>query len=1805
MSGVDNKVVKMTFDNSSFQKNVAQTMSSLDALKKSLDFKGAGEGIKGVSAAAGKIDLSPIHTSIESVNSGFLAMATVAATAISGITSKAVAAGGQMVKSLAIDPMTDGFQEYETNMNSIQTILANTKSKGSTLDDVNAALDQMNEYSDKTIYNFSQMAKNVSKFTAAGVDLDTSVSSIKGLANVAALMGVKNEEAQRSMFQLSQAIGSGTVKLKDWISVEQAGMSGEGFNDALVQTGMALGELTKMPVGTTLREWEKENGKFRDSLESGWLTTEVLTTALGAMAGDLDAIELSDMGFDDDQVVKMVELGQTAMESATDVKTASQLFQTLKETIGSGWAKTFSEVFGNFKEAKGLFTNLNNFFGGFVAKSAKARNDVLSQWSWGEKSGRIVFLEGLTKAINAVRIVIGSIGSAFREVFPRKTAIDLYNMSAAFRDFAEKITINENGLKRIKQIFTAFFSVVKIGIEIIKGIARVAGALIGVFFSLIGAFAGSAGSAGDFISKIREILVESGGIEKFFDIIVGAIQKFADVILWVRDKVGGVFDFARDKTAPVFAKAIEPLQKVFESIGASAGKLGGVAGIFEKISAAWDLFTSIMLRGDFPGFTELLGIEEDSKIVDFLFDVREALMGFTDVWRGFVSLIKDGDFIGFGELLFVQEDSAIVGFLLDVHDAIVNFYNAVTGIDIGGALSDAFGNFKGLFDGFDISVAASEVLTSITDFFENLIDTISGWDSVSEAFTDIRNAITNFFSGLFTSTKDAGVNTAKGLTEIPSQFSTFVDKLKLSLELATEVVRSQLKEFWESIKAGLSVAGINVDKIFDSIANAFGNAGDSIGNAFGGVGDKITNWFKTFSWDKVVALFAAGMAASLFKSVGRFSKGFEAIGAGLKTFSEDGFKFGFNEDIIQTLDRLQSTLKTFQNNLRADTLMKIAIAFGVLTLSIIALSFVDAEKIAVGMGAMAAGIATIVGAMALLAKMSTSGISFAGMGVGIAGVAVAVLLLAAAVMVFGNMDPDVLMQGLLAVSVALLALGASAALMSKGSGGFIRAAISIAILSGSLVLLAQAIKYYANMDIPTLLKGGYIITGILISLAVLSNIVDGTAMQKFGVGLGFVSLSLWGLSKVIERFAEIPFWAMMQGLLGLGLTLAIVITALKAMPDEKKSAAGTIALIGLAAALWIMSKAIETIGNMATGGVIQAVLALMVVIGLLVAATLVLNYFGANVGPILTLSVALLIFAGALYVLGQLDLAQVGIALLAIAGVFVIFGIAGLVMGPVIPVLLALGLAMLAIGSGVFLFGAGLALIGLGLLNLSKISSKAIPAISKSIRAFVAEIPKIARALAEGFVEMIRVIGETAGDIADAIGDLLIALLEKVQELVPVIGETIGVIIETILTLIVEKVPRIIEVGLILITAFLTGIRDNIGIIVTLGIEIMANFLQGLADGIPLMGQAIRNLITALVNEVVLNIQLIINAGVSILVALLNGIAAAIPQIVTAVGNVITAFITAIGGEMGRIIDVGVITLLSFLWGITNNLQLIGTELQKMFNALLDTIETVLLGDEKGQGGVIDKGIGFVKRFLSAMVDKTIGFANYMGKLVVELLRGLTEAIETYAPEIRDAAKDLALAIIDGMTGGLGDNVGKVVDKVKEVAGDAIGKALEIFGINSPSKVFREIGHGLNEGLVMGINDTGNTPSKAVKGMADSTVKAFGAAMSGVKYDLEGMEEFNPTITPVLDLTRVGKDAKGLSSLLGGNTFGAEVSSLQAQYLAKAQKATPDAEPTSAAAAVTQIKFEQTINSPTALTPNDIYRSTKSQLAIAKEELKL
>lgn len=367
---VDERVVEMQFNNALFESKVQQTMRSLTALNEKLMFKGAEKGFEKVSDASEKVKFNALLNALDNLSQKFSAVEVIGVTALMRITNQAVDAGERLVKALSLDPIISGFQEYETQINAVQTILANTSSKGTTLDQVNAALNELNHYADLTIYNFTEMTRNIGTFTAAGVDLDTSVSAIKGIANLAAVSGSTSQQASTAMYQLSQALASGTVKLQDWNSVVNAGMGGQVFQDALKETARVH--------GIAIDSMIKKEGSFRDTLSKGWLTSSILTETLQKFTGDLNEETLKSIGYTDEQIKKIMEMGKTANDAATKVKTFSQLKDTLTEALQSGWTQTWQTIIGDFEEAKELFTKFSDVFSDLINKSSEARNTVLA-----------------------------------------------------------------------------------------------------------------------------------------------------------------------------------------------------------------------------------------------------------------------------------------------------------------------------------------------------------------------------------------------------------------------------------------------------------------------------------------------------------------------------------------------------------------------------------------------------------------------------------------------------------------------------------------------------------------------------------------------------------------------------------------------------------------------------------------------------------------------------------------------------------------------------------------------------------------------------------------------------------------------------------------------------------------------------------------------------------------------------------------------------------------------------------------------------------------------------------------------------------------------------------------------------------------------------------------------------------------------------------------------------------------------------------------------------------------------------------
>ena len=610
---IDERVVSMQFDNKNFESNVQTSLSTIDKLKQSLKFGDSARGLENIGDAAGKVNMSPLASAIEGVKVKFSALQVMAITALANITNSAVNAGKRLAAAFTIDPIKTGMAEYETQINAVQTILANTSSKGTTLEQVNNALDELNHYADMTIYNFTEMTRNIGTFTAAGVDLDTSVSAIKGIANLAAISGSTSNQASVAMYQLSQALAAGTVKLIDWNSVVNAGMGGQVFQDALKETARVN--------GVAIDDMIEKHGSFRETLQEGWLTSEVLTKTLAKFTGDLSEEQLKEMGYSEEQIKEIIKLGQTANDAATKVKTFTQLISTLKEAAQSGWTQTWEILIGDFEEAKALWTTVSDYFSEVLNKSAEARNNMLQSWS--DMGGRADILESFKNVFKAILSVVNPIKEAFREIFPPTTAKQLYDITAAIKEFTSKLILSEEAQAKVKSTFKGLFAIIDIGVTFIKEVVSGIAKLIGKLSGLGGGVVALTGSFGDFVSKIRDSIKESG----IFSKIIGGISYVLGILV---GKISTVISYLTKKiAAPSFEWLYALLKGIGKVLSWLADKIGSVLSTIGKGLA--DAFRG----GDMSNALDLVN---GGIIASILLTIKKFVSGFKGSLDGVASI---------------------------------------------------------------------------------------------------------------------------------------------------------------------------------------------------------------------------------------------------------------------------------------------------------------------------------------------------------------------------------------------------------------------------------------------------------------------------------------------------------------------------------------------------------------------------------------------------------------------------------------------------------------------------------------------------------------------------------------------------------------------------------------------------------------------------------------------------------------------------------------------------------------------------------------------------------------------------------------------------------------------------------------------------------------------------------------------------------------------------------------------------------------------------------------------------------------
>lgn len=1158
---VDERVVEMRFNNALFESKVQQTMRSLAALNEKLMFKGAEKGFEKVSDSSEKVKFNALLNALDNLSQKFSAVEVIGVTALMRITNQAVDAGERLVKALSLDPIISGFQEYETQINAVQTILANTSSKGTTLDQVNAALDELNHYADLTIYNFTEMTRNIGTFTAAGVDLDTSVSAIKGIANLAAVSGSTSQQASTAMYQLSQALASGTVKLQDWNSVVNAGMGGQVFQDALKETARVH--------GIAIDSMIKKEGSFRETLSKGWLTSSILTETLQKFTGDLNEETLKSIGYTDEQIKKIMEMGKTANDAATKVKTFSQLKDTLTEALQSGWTQTWQTIIGDFEEAKELFTRFSDVFSDLINKSSEARNTVLAgglNTGWQQLSTALGdSADFYSQMLEKVMLANGSIS--------QKQIDDAGSFVKALQQGGVSAEQLQNGLKEsYKQL------------------------------SVLGALSDDALKA----KKLDPAQVRS--LAKSFEEVN---QKVADGSLDLdiySKKIGELS--GREHLIESIWNVFEALEKVVEPVARAWQK------IFSPITA--DQIYNIAKSID--EFTAKLSISDET--ADKIERTFSGIFAVLNVWKNMlltVSKVLGEVFNAVSPLAggFLSITASLGDCLVEMANAVNNSKTFKTTLDgihwIIGKVSEGMQTFAGVLT--DVSNNVSVVfdpLKTLGEWFENFISFITPklkWlaDKIGEIFEELGSGASGAFGNL-NGNALWGFANAGMIAGLIAGIKGFLEAFK---DIGSTVkdtiggVAELLNKLGEAVTAWKNNKNAETLKTISTAVAIL--AGSLV------VLSMVKPERLAASTGAMIALFAELLVALAIydeiakktKKVGKGTSSMVVMAAGVLI--------------------LTSALKKI-SEIETEKLLTSVIALGAVMAELVAAQVAiskwakDGAKHAMSMLAMAAAVRVLAEAVEQLADLGWDGIekgliavagllaevaAFSGLsnfGGLTAGKAVGILILAAALSVleksvsaFSKMPVDELQNGI-GVLGAILGEIAVFSMLSNPAEHVLSTATALTILSGGLLILSNALANLGGMTLGQIGVALAAMAGGLIEMGVALTLVKGS----LGSATSFLIMSvvLNALVSPLKSLGEMSLEKIGHGLLAVGGALGIFAIAVGTM-----SLAGPI-VIAVSAALSLLAGSFALLlGTMAAVSLMPLrVEALVVALGTLGSA---------------------------------------------------------------------------------------------------------------------------------------------------------------------------------------------------------------------------------------------------------------------------------------------------------------------------------------------------------------------------------------------------------------------------------------------------------------------------------------------------------------------------------------------------------------------------------------------------------------------------
>lgn len=1106
---IDERVVEMRFDNKQFEQNIQTSLSSLDKLKKSLNLEGAAKGLETVNDAANKCsgNMSPLSNAVETVRVRFSALEVMAITALQNITNSALAAGKNLVSAFTIDPIKTGFEEYETQINAVQTILANTSSKGTTLDQVNNALDELNHYADMTIYNFTEMTRNIGTFTAAGVDLDTSVAAIKGIANLAAVSGSNSQQASTAMYQLSQALAAGTVKLQDWNSVVNAGMGGQVFQDALKETAKVH--------GIAIDEMIKDEGSFRETLSKGWLTSDILTETLAKFTGDLNEDQLRTMGYTDDQIKSIMEMGKTANDAATKVKTFTQLFDTLKEAAQSGWTQSWEIIVGDFEEAKELLTEVSDTFSAVINASADARNKMLQDWK--DLGGRTMMIEAVKNVFEGLVSVAKPVREAFNEIFPPMTGKQLAEITERIRDLTAKFKMGEESSKNLKNTFKGVFAVLDIVGQAFKAVAGGVGELIGLFLPAGNGVLSLTGSFGEYLVKLDETVKKTDIFGKAVSTVVDIVKTVITFVKTAGEKVkefgkaaGEKFDFPGFE---LFHSFLERVHDRMAQIGDGAGKMkSGVIVAFEMMGEALE-------KCKFLKVMEALWTAV-KVIAGGIADAVGTMMG------TLAEKLGNTDFSG---VLDILNSIAVGGIALSVSKFLKSVTEPLDGLN--GVLEGVTGildGVRGCFEAYQTNLKAGTLLKigAAIALLAGSIVAISLIDS--DKLSASLGAITVLFANLL------------GAMAIFNKISSDTGKVSkactamITMSVAVSILAGALKKVsdldWGELARGLvGIAGLTTIVVASSKAMASSQKQVMKG---------ATSLIIFGAAIKILASACEDLSKLQWDELGRGLTGVGVLFAEIAVFLRVA---KFNGKMIST----------------ATGIVILSAAMKVLASACKDFGQMEWSKIGKGL----AGIGGLLAELAVFTNLAGNAKHVMSTGVALIAIGAAMKIFASAVKDFGQLQWDEIGRGLTAMGGALAEVAIAVNLMPKNMIGI---GTGLVIVGGALEIIANCMSKFGGMQWEEIGRGLTVMGGALAELAISLNFMKGTLGGSAALLVASGALAV--LAPVLSILGALSWEAIAKGLISIAGAFTIIGLAgavLTPLVPTILALSGAFALIGV------------------------------------------------------------------------------------------------------------------------------------------------------------------------------------------------------------------------------------------------------------------------------------------------------------------------------------------------------------------------------------------------------------------------------------------------------------------------------------------------------------------------------------------------------------------------------------------------------------------------------------------------------------------